>query len=306
MLSVKFSIGNAENNSFAIEATFAHHYSYSYHCAAVLLLIKSRWEGKLAVVTGASAGIGLAIARAFVRSGLNVVGLARRKEKMESEMANADGKGSFYAYECDIANEQSISNAFQWIEEKFKTIHVIVNNAGVGKPGKIMELDFEILKNAIDVNLTGLLLCSKLAIVLMKEAHEAHIVNINRQCLGKAKDIADENIRTFYKTFVSSLFGHQVYISPKLPYANIYPATKFAVRALSEVLRREQNDGNIRITNISPGAVRTEMIQHSLENLERLEILEPEDIANAIIYAIGTPSRVQIEELTITPAKILS
>ncbi|XP_008209484.1 farnesol dehydrogenase [Nasonia vitripennis] len=241
-----------------------------------------RWEGKLAVVTGASEGIGLAIARAFVRSGLNVVGLARRKKKMENEMANVDGKGSFYAYECDIANEQSISNAFQWIEEKFKTIHVLVNNAGVGKPGKIMELDFEVLKNAIDVNLTGLLLCSKLAIVLMKEAHEAHIVNIN------------------------SVFGHQVYISPKLPYANIYPATKFAVRALSEVLRREQNDDNIRITNISPGAVRTEMMQQSLGNLERLEILEPEDIANAIIYAIGTPSRVQIEELTITPAKILS
>jgi NADP+-dependent farnesol dehydrogenase len=91
-----------------------------------------KWEGKVAVVTGASAGIGEAIVKDFARNGINVVGLARRSEKIEeyaSKLSNL--KGKIYAKKCDISDLDSVKSTFKWIEEKFGVINILVNNAAV-------------------------------------------------------------------------------------------------------------------------------------------------------------------------------
>jgi len=88
-----------------------------------------KWQGKTAVVTGASAGIGAAIVKDLARNGINVIGLARRPEKVE-ELAKEEFSGKVYGYKCDVTDLQSIKDAFKWIEQKFSQIHILINNAG--------------------------------------------------------------------------------------------------------------------------------------------------------------------------------
>ncbi|XP_001604981.1 farnesol dehydrogenase [Nasonia vitripennis] len=242
-----------------------------------------RWAGKVAVITGASSGIGLATAKALVYHGLIVVGLARRKSKMESDMKDVKGDGRFYPLECDISNEKQIDEAFAWVKKNLKSVHILINNAGIQRAGKVTDLSFTELKQIVDINFIGLLYCSKIATTIMKEGgEESHIIMIN------------------------SVVGHRLSQIPSEHSTNIYPATKFAVRALANILEKESYGGNIRVTNISPGAVKTEMTDKIVEDIpqiNQLDFLEAEDIADAIVYVLGTLPRVQIEELVIKPLK---
>ncbi|KAJ8667739.1 hypothetical protein QAD02_009402 [Eretmocerus hayati] len=245
-----------------------------------------RWNGKVAVVTGATSGIGLATAKSFVKHGLIVVGLARRKSQMEDNMKNVQGPGKFFAKECDVTKENNIIEVFNWIKKTFGSLHILVNNAGTIIFSKIEDTPSNELDRIIDVNLKGLLFCSKHAIKIMRETQsEAHIVNI------------------------SSVAGHEVPPVGTFPPLNVYPATKFAVRALSETLRNELIDSKIRVTNVSPGAVKTEILNSAQKaeleaTVVELPILEADDIANAIGYVIGLPPHVEINELKLTPKKL--
>ncbi|XP_058792119.1 farnesol dehydrogenase-like [Phymastichus coffea] len=242
-----------------------------------------RWAGKVAVITGASSGIGLATAKALVHRGLTVVGLARRKTKMENELKDVKGLGKFYAVKCDVTIKEQVKNAFEWIKTNLKTIDILVNNAGTNTSGSVADIDIDEMKKMLDINFIGVLLCSQLAIKMMKKAgHESHIIMIN------------------------SVMGLRVNPVPTPNCTNIYAATKFALRALSLTLEKELYDTSIRVTNISPGAVKTELLENMSKDfpeINQLMTLEPEDLADAIIYVLSTPSRVLIEELTIKPAK---
>ncbi|XP_014208549.1 farnesol dehydrogenase-like isoform X1 [Copidosoma floridanum] len=238
-----------------------------------------RWSGKVAVVTGASSGIGLATAKALVQHGMTVIGLARRVDKMENEMKAVKGAGKFFAKSCDITKEADVIQAFEWIEKNCQTVHLLVNNAGTMKCATIEEVKTEDMVNIINVNIMGLLHCTRQALHLMKKnGHEAHIININ------------------------SLAGHKIYDLDES--VNVYPATKFAVRAISETLANELKgkSNKIRVTNLSPGAVRTEIFEVSQlkpETIANFLYLEPEDVVSMILYAISVPPHVQINELTI-------
>lgn len=176
-----------------------------------------KWCGKIAVVTGASAGIGAAIVKDFAKNGIIVVGLARRPEKIE-EFAKEIGatKGKIYSYKCDVSDRQSIREAFKWIEEKFKVVHILINNAGIGSTTKLLSDDLESddHENVINTNLTGLVHVTRHAYQLMKSSDDyGMIVNIN------------------------SIVGHSVpFPSDGDSNGNIYPGTKFAVTATTEVL----------------------------------------------------------------------
>ncbi|XP_032452124.1 short-chain dehydrogenase reductase 2a-like [Nasonia vitripennis] len=238
-----------------------------------------RWVGKLAVVTGASSGIGLAIGKTLIREGMIVVGLARRKELMEKEMSEAIKAGKFYARECDVSSEKSVNEAFDYIADTFKVVNLLVNNAGVVTTKSIEDSTVEELQEVIGVNLMGVLYCYKAAVTLMKTANEAHIININ--------SIAGQKVP-------SPTWTRGDYTS-----VNVYPATKFAVRAISEVLSYELIGRNIRVTNLSPGYVRTAICTKAA--LSTMPALKPEDVADSIVYVIGSPANVQITELTIKP-----
>ncbi|XP_001600270.1 farnesol dehydrogenase [Nasonia vitripennis] len=240
-----------------------------------------RWAGKVAVVTGASAGIGLETAKALVRHGLIVVGLSRRVDKMESEMSSVKGPGKFYAKACDVTDENNVIEVFHWVEKNFQSVQILVNNAGVLKAATFQEVKTEDLKHVIDVNIMGLLNCTRHALKIMrKNDHEAHIININ------------------------SNSGHRV---PKFNNGvsmNVYPATKHAVTAICESFINELHGTKIKVTSISPGVVRTEIFEIgnlSPEFINSLPCLKPEDVANSIVHTISTPPHVLITELTIKP-----
>uniref|UniRef100_A0AAG5DCH9 Dehydrogenase n=1 Tax=Anopheles atroparvus TaxID=41427 RepID=A0AAG5DCH9_ANOAO len=238
-----------------------------------------RWVGKVAVVTGASSGIGAATVKALANAGMITIGLARRVERVDElkKELPVEAAGRLHAFRCDVTKEEDILAAFKHVEEKFGGVDVLVNNAGVarGKIGVLQADNTKTLREVIDTNLMGLALCSREAFQSMKRRFvDGHIVHIN------------------------SILGHMV-PDGKL---NMYAASKYGVTALTETMRHELRlaGTKIKVTSISPGLVRTEIISDP-SSVEGWPILEPEDISDAILYALGTPPRVQIHELTIKP-----
>ncbi|XP_033225242.1 farnesol dehydrogenase-like [Belonocnema kinseyi] len=243
----------------------------------------NRWVGKVAVVTGASAGIGLAITKSLVREGMIVVGLARRKIKMESEMESLKEKGTFHALECDVSKQEDVIKTFDWIKKNLGVVHVLVNNAGVLATGKILDSNKETWEKLFGVNVMGLLYCSQEAVKSMKESgQEGHLININ------------------------SVTGHKLISNPGI-FINVYGATKYAVTSLTESLELELIGSKIRTTSISPGYVHTDITKTTtISDPKILEVLkdpglEAEDIADSVVYVLGTPPRVQVTELIIKP-----
>ncbi|CAG9810705.1 unnamed protein product [Chironomus riparius] len=246
-----------------------------------------KWVGKIAVVTGASSGIGAAIVKDLAKHGLIVIGLARRSEKIDEitkEMKNTRGK--IYSHKCDLNDLNSIKNSFKWIEGKFQKVHILVNNAGLSHVGKIFDQSDEQTRNlneVINVNFTGLVHTSREAFRLMQAANDyGMIINIS--------SIVDSVI-----PFPSS--------------STVYPATKHAVRALTESIRQELVVGNndkIKVSNLSPGVVRTDFVRVSGrpnpdEFYKSIPGLEGADISQGVIYLLSTPHNVNVTQLTIKP-----
>jgi NADP-dependent 3-hydroxy acid dehydrogenase YdfG len=243
-----------------------------------------RLDGKTAVVTGASSGIGEATVRALVAEGAAVVAGARRKERLEElveEVTQVGGK--MVGVECDITDEKQAQDLVRRVVEEFGRIDVLVNNAGIMLLSKIERGLSDEWRRMFDVNVMGLLYATHAAIRYMKEQGSGHIVNI------------------------SSVAGRRV-----RPTTGVYSGTKFAVNAISEALRQELLEDSIRVTVIEPGVVETELQSHmtdeeareSLDAMrERLDALQAEDIANAIAYAVTQPERVSVNEILIRPTQ---
>lgn len=179
-----------------------------------------RWSGKVAVVTGASSGIGAAIVVDLVKAGMIVVGLARRKNRVEALKKDipSDATGKLYAVKCDITKDDDIIRAFGWIVFELGSIDVLVNNAGIAKNTTLLEEGNEDeLKSVMQTNVWGLIMCTKKTVEIMrrKKIVGGHVININ------------------------SFLGHYIPAGGQGPKFNVYPASKFAVTALTEVLRQE-------------------------------------------------------------------
>lgn len=179
-----------------------------------------RWQDRVAVVTGASSGIGAAIARQLVNAGVIVVGLARRVDRMEAikEELPAELQSKFHCIHCDVGDFDSLTAAFDWIEEHLGGCDILVNNAGCLFPGQLMTLEMEHLQQVLNVNLMGYLNCTRRAFRSMKQREVAgHVVLIN------------------------SLTGQNIIYPPgeELQILNMYPLTKHAISAMLEVLRQE-------------------------------------------------------------------
>ncbi|KAB7496427.1 Dehydrogenase/reductase SDR family member 11, partial [Armadillidium nasatum] len=185
-----------------------------------------RWNGRVALVTGASVGIGAAICKVLVGAGMKVVGAARGVEKIQ-ELSNSlkKEKGSLTAVKCDLTKEEDIRHLFKEIKAKFGGVDVCINNAGFAYNISLLDGTPTEWKNMMDVNVIAVCLCSKLAIQSMRErgVDDGHIVN------------------------VSSTGGHRI---PNMPGAHFYCGTKFALMAVSEGLRQEMRElkSHIRIS----------------------------------------------------------
>jgi NADP-dependent 3-hydroxy acid dehydrogenase YdfG len=242
---------------------------------------------KVAVVTGASSGIGEATVRALAAEGAAVVAGARRKERLDGlveEVAKEGGKAT--AVSCDVTDEEQAQGLVQRAVEEYGRIDILVNNAGVMLLSNVGKGLSDQWRTMFEVNVLGLLYATEAAIRVMKEQGSGHLVN------------------------VSSVAGRKVTRTSN----GVYAGSKFAVNAISEGLRQELIEDNIRVTIVEPGAVATELPDHitdedareSLSGLISLERLQAEDIARAIAYAVTQPDRVSVNEILIRPTQQLA
>jgi NADP-dependent 3-hydroxy acid dehydrogenase YdfG len=241
-------------------------------------------KDKIAVVTGASSGIGEATARQLADKGAIVVLLARRKDRLENlskEIAKAGGEA--YVIEADVTDKDACQKAVDKCLKKYGQIDILVNNAGVMLLGLTNAAPLEEWESMIQVNLLGLLYMTYAALPSMRKRKAGHVVNI------------------------SSVAGRTATAG-----SAVYNATKWGVNAFTEALRQElvEEKTNIRTTLIEPGAVLTELISHNRpESREVIKArvgaikkrLDAEDIARAIVYALSQPPHVNVNEILIRP-----
>ncbi|XP_076245821.1 farnesol dehydrogenase isoform X2 [Calliopsis andreniformis] len=247
-----------------------------------------RWVGKTAVVTGAASGIGEAITVALLKKGVNVLAVDVRAEKLSlaSRKWVELGQGKFYIRHCDVSNEQDVESTFAYARDELNGVDIMVNNAGVIDFTRVIESDRKAFERLLNINVLGTAVCINQAVRSMRQRNvEGHIFNIN-SVLGHEVP----------STFFSDIDGCNGW--------NLYPASKHGTVALTHTVRRELAaiKAPIRITSISPGIVETNITKHSpeiTEVLTKIPRLKPEDIADAVIYALGTRPEVQITELTI-------
>jgi len=239
----------------------------------------------VAIVTGASSGIGAATAHRLAQEGASVALAARREDRLQSlrNDIEADG-GSAIVCPTDVTDRQQVQALADAVLDAFGQIDVLVNNAGV-MPLSLMEnLHEDEWEQMVDVNVKGVLHAIGAVLPAMLEQERGHVINI------------------------SSVAGRRTF-----PGSAVYSGTKFFVRALSERMRNElAPTHNIRVTSIEPGAVETELPntitdQDILTMLEdghdQMQMMQPEDIADTIHYALTAPEHVDVEELLVMPTE---
>ncbi|HAV23559.1 MAG TPA: NAD(P)-dependent oxidoreductase [Bacteroidetes bacterium] len=240
-------------------------------------------NNKIALITGASSGIGKACAAAFAAAGARVILSARRKNRLLELSADLKAKhgAETFIIELDVRDNKAVTLAFNRLPDEWQSIDVLVNNAGLSRGlDKLHEGSIEDWEEMIDTNVKGLLYVSRVVVPGMVARKSGTIVNIG------------------------SIAGHEVY-----PKGNVYCATKHAVDALTKGLRMDLVDTPIRVCTVDPGLVQTEFSEVRFRgDTERAKItykgykpLQPEDIADAVMYCASAPPHVQIAEVLILP-----
>lgn len=244
----------------------------------------AKLDGKVAIVTGASSGIGEATAETLAAEGASVAVAARRKDRLDGLAQRIENNGGkVLTVECDITDEGQAHELIRQVERDLGRVDILANNAGVMLLSRIDKGLSNEWRQMFDVNVLGLMYVTDAALEVMKRQQSGHIVN------------------------VSSVAGRR---SGQL--TGTYSGTKYAVNAISEALRQEHVEDNVRVTIIEPGAVATELTEHISDEdaksgiegmIGQLDPLQSEDIANAISYAVTQPDRVNVDEIMIKPAK---
>jgi NADP-dependent 3-hydroxy acid dehydrogenase YdfG len=244
--------------------------------------------GTVALVTGASSGIGEATARRLAERGAAVALAARRTERLEvlgSEIA--DGGGAALPIEADISDGEQAEAAVARTVEELGRLDILVNNAGVMLLGPMLEASVEEWARMVDVNLLGLMYTAKAALPHLLEAAAGE------------RGVAD-------MVNISSVAGRSARRG-----SGVYNATKFGVGAFSESLRQEVTRRHVRISLVEPGAVATELQSHNRpevrgeikKRFEHMDVLGAEDIADAIEYVVTRPRHVAVNEILVRPTE---
>ncbi|XP_063398637.1 dehydrogenase/reductase SDR family member 11-like [Mytilus trossulus] len=242
------------------------------------------WRNRVALVTGASMGIGYITCKNLAKHGIKVVGCARSAEKLKDlEEQIVENGGQFLPIICDLRKQDDIMEMFEMIKKRWGGVDICINNAGLSLDAPIINGDFSSWENMWQVNVMALCLCTRESVKMMRAngVDDGHIININ------------------------SLSGH------RCGKAHFYSATKHAVTALTEGIRWELREINshIKITSISPGLVKTNFAYTAVgeaaaeECYSTRQSLDPQDIANAIETVLSYPSHVQVSEMMIRPTE---
>jgi NADP-dependent 3-hydroxy acid dehydrogenase YdfG len=240
-------------------------------------------DGRVAVITGASSGIGMATARALAAEGAHVVLAARRQERLESVQRSIyEARGTAMAVIADVTRRDNLRAVVERAENEYGPVDILVNNAGIMLLSQMRKLREEEWERMIDVNLKGVL--NGIAAVLdgMLARGRGDIITI------------------------SSDAGRKVF-----PGSAIYSATKWGVEAIVQGLRLETAGTGLRVTSIQPGAVATELASHITDEdaieggkfFASMRTLDPEDVARAVLFVATQPAHVSINEILLRPSE---
>lgn len=241
-------------------------------------------QGKTVAITGASSGIGAATALHLASLGAIVVLGARRTDRLDRLVAEITATGgTAAAVRVDVTNPDDLTSLVDAAVERFGRLDVLVGNAGISRLGPMVDLDLAGWSDMVDVNVKGILHGIAAALPTFRRQGSGHLVT------------------------VVSTSGLKI-----VPAQAVYAGTKNAVRTLLEALRQESTDGVLRTTSISPGYVRTELIDNAVDdpavreqarqNMADLGI-DPMAVARAIAFAIDQPDDVEVGDLTIRPTR---
>jgi 3-oxoacyl-[acyl-carrier protein] reductase len=234
--------------------------------------VAGRLAGRVAVVTGASRGVGRATAIRLAAEGATVVGIARGADGLASLLGEADGlPGSIETTAVDIRSAGAVERAFAGLEQRLGRIDILVNNAGVERVKPLDAVTDEDYEATLDTNLRGAFHCIRAALPLMKARRSGHIVSVSSAA----------GIRGFGEDAV-------------------YCASKFGVVGLMDALDEELRPFGIRVTTICPGAIDTSLVTWA-EPGYREHFLQPADVAEAIAYAVGQPAHVTVGLVVVRP-----
>jgi NADP-dependent 3-hydroxy acid dehydrogenase YdfG len=236
---------------------------------------------KLAIITGASSGIGKATAEAFAKLGIDLILCGRRIERLEALKETLEKSVNVHILTFDVRNREAVETALNSLPEALKQVDILVNNAGNAHGlGTIQDGEVADWDAMIDGNVKGLLYVSKVVMPWMIARQAGHIINI------------------------SSIAGKQTY-----PNGNVYCASKAAVEAISEGMRLDLNPHGIKVTNVAPGAVETEfsLVRFKGDNersdsvYKGFQPLIAEDIADIIAFAVTRPAHVVMADILVYP-----
>ncbi|MCC5282308.1 SDR family oxidoreductase [Staphylococcus aureus] len=224
---------------------------------------------KVAVVTGAGSGIGEAIATLLHEEGAKVVLAGRNKEKLQN-VANQLSQDSVKVVPTDVTNKEEVDELIKIAQQTFGGLDIVINSAGQMLSSKITDYQVDEWDSMIDVNIKGTLYTAQAALPTMLEQSSGHLINI------------------------ASISGFEVTKS-----STIYSATKAAVHTITQGLEKELAKTGVKVTSISPGMVDT-AITAAYNPTDRKK-LEPQDIAEAVLYALTQPKHDNVNEITVRP-----
>lgn len=239
-------------------------------------------DSLVVAITGASSGIGAATARRFAAQGAKVVLGARRLTRLEALALEIKSRGGVAdARALDVTRSASVQQFVDEVLSLHGHIDVFINNAGVMPLSRMDVLKLDEWKQTIDVNVMGVLHGIAAVLPPMQRQRSGHIIN------------------------VASIGAHRSY-----PGAAVYCASKFAVRAIADALRQELVHEGIRVTTVSPGTTESELADHITDPAAseamrafRANVIPPEAIADAILYAVAQPPSVSVSELVVRPTR---
>lgn len=240
-------------------------------------------EGKIVLITGASSGIGEACAREFAMLKANIILAARRVDRLKklADQLEKEYQIKVNYLEFDVRNYDDVQNKFNSLDSHWKQIDILVNNAGLAKGlEKVYEGKLSDWNEMIDTNLKGLLNVTRVVSPIMVDRQSGHIINIG------------------------STAGHEVYT-----FGNVYSATKFAVKSLTQSFRLDMLEKGIKVSSVDPGMVYTEFSKVRFSGDEKraeqvykgIIPLSPSDVAEAVIFCATRPANVNINEVILTP-----
>jgi NADP-dependent 3-hydroxy acid dehydrogenase YdfG len=242
-------------------------------------------QSKVALITGASSGIGEGVARLLAANGVKVGLAARRKDKLEELLKDIKSKGGEgIAIEMDVTDQDTVTKGMETLVKTYGTIDILVNNAGLMPLSDVESLKLDEWHKMVDVNVKGLLNVTAAVLPILMKQNSGHIFNL------------------------SSIAGRKLFAG-----LSVYCATKHAVAAFSDIMRMELAPKyKIRVTSLQPGAVATELYdqitdakyRQNMEDLKgQMTFLTPDDIAHSVLYALQAPDHVNVSEIFILPTE---